>query len=284
MTVLPRAPMIPRRLHLPRRLVAALASVAMAGSGLMVGVAAPAGAAPFATRACAIRLVQAQATAQPVGAHGIGATKSSAVALSPGLALAFTPPTGDVSVAYTAQPTATGGLPPYDWGLVAGTLPAGLSFNAGTGRISGTPTAVSTTSVSIEVTDQNLDSVTLARTITIVAMPSLSGSLPGGEVTAPYSSGYTVSGGVGPFVWTIASGTLPAGLTLSSSTGLITGIPTAVTSCSSFNVRVTDANTGTATKSGSITVVAGPTATFTPASGEVGAAYTAQPSASGGAG
>jgi hypothetical protein len=40
--------------------------------------------------------------------------------------------------------------------------------------------------------------------------------------------------------WTLASGTLPAGLTLSRTTGLISGTPTTVTSARTIVVRFTD--------------------------------------------
>ena len=43
-----------------------------------------------------------------------------------------------------------------------------------------------------------------------------------------YSSGFTASGGMQPYTFTIASGSLPQGLSLNTSTGAITGTPTAV--------------------------------------------------------
>ena len=49
-----------------------------------------------------------------------------------------------------------------------------------------------------------------------------------------YSSSLVASGGITPYTWALASGTLPAGLTLSSS-GVISGTPTAAgTSVSPF--------------------------------------------------
>jgi len=60
------------------------------------------------------------------------------------------------------------------------------------------------------------------------------------------------SGGTSPYTWSLSSGSLPAGLSLSSA-GQITGTPTTAAS-SSFTVKVTDSASNTATKSLSITV------------------------------
>jgi hypothetical protein len=57
----------------------------------------------------------------------------------------------------------------------------------------------------------------------------------------------TATGGTSPYSWTIASGSLPAGLTLSSN-GLISGTPTAAASSTSVTFQVTDTNNRTATK------------------------------------
>ncbi|MGH9719623.1 MAG: putative Ig domain-containing protein, partial [Bryobacteraceae bacterium] len=50
-------------------------------------------------------------------------------------------------------------------------------------------------------------------------------SLAGGRVGTPYSQSVAVSGGTGPFRWTVIQGTIPPGLTLNDLTGVISGIP-----------------------------------------------------------
>ena len=70
----------------------------------------------------------------------------------------------------------------------------------------------------------------------------------------------TGSGGSSPLTYGV-SPALPAGLTMSSSTGAITGTPTAVSSTTSYTVTVTDANLLKATASFSLTVNAVVTAT-----------------------
>lgn len=55
-----------------------------------------------------------------------------------------------------------------------------------------------------------------------------------------YEFTFEVTGGVAPFTWTIISGALPSGLTLDSSTGVVSGTPTDY-GVFSFTVQVTDA-------------------------------------------
>ena len=62
---------------------------------------------------------------------------------------------------------------------------------------------------------------------------------PGGEVNVLYSDLLTVTGGTSPYTWSVSSGTLPPGLTLGASTGLLSGTPTTAGSYS-FTVKVTD--------------------------------------------
>lgn len=65
-------------------------------------------------------------------------------------------------------------------------------------------------------------------------------SLPAGTIGTAYSQTLEAGGGVTPYSnWQVASGSLPAGLTLAPSTGLISGTPTA-TGTSSFTLTVTD--------------------------------------------
>ena len=56
---------------------------------------------------------------------------------------------------------------------------------------------------------------------TITSFPTLVGS-----VNQPYSQGITVSGGLSPYTFILTSGALPSGLSLATSTGVISGTPT----------------------------------------------------------
>ncbi len=221
-------------------------------------------------------------TVKVVDSFGASATRSTTLTVLVGPSLNDpAPPTGEVSVAYTDDLNVVGGTSPYIWSISAGALPAGMNLASDTGLLSGTPTAAGTSNFTVTVTDVNGATASEALTITIVPAPTLTGTLTAGEVTAPYSSGYTLSDGIGPFAWSISSGPLPAGLTINSATGLITGTPTA-TGSYPITVQVTDTKGKTATRTQTITVTAGPAVAFTPPGGEVGVPYTAQPTASAG--
>ena len=77
-------------------------------------------------------------------------------------------------------------------------------------------------------------------TFTIVAPLAITtASLPGGSIGSPYTTTLAATGGVVPYSWSILSGSLPAGLALNGSTGVISGTPTAAGSAS-FTVQCTD--------------------------------------------
>jgi len=65
-------------------------------------------------------------------------------------------------------------------------------------------------------------------------------SLPSGQVGKAYSGALTATGGIPPYTWAVASGTLPAGLSLNASTGTISGVPATAESAAALTVRVTD--------------------------------------------
>ncbi|MHC4714610.1 MAG: putative Ig domain-containing protein, partial [Planctomycetota bacterium] len=138
-------------------------------------------------------------------------------------------PDGQVGVAYSQTLAATGGVPSYSWSVVSGALPAGLSLNSGTGEISGTPTGAETANFTVEVTDSNTpadtDQQALSITINSAAVLTITtGSLPGDQEGASYNQTVQASGGVTPYRWYIAGGSLPDGLSLDSATGTISGV------------------------------------------------------------
>ncbi len=68
-----------------------------------------------------------------------------------------------------------------------------------------------------------------------------------------YSSSFVAGGGTPPYTFAIISGSLPPGLTLNTSTGLVSGIPT-TSGFYSYTGQVTDANGRTATASCTIAI------------------------------
>jgi hypothetical protein len=77
------------------------------------------------------------------------------------------------------------------------------------------------------------DGTTLKITTTLLAS---------GQVGTAYSQTLTATGGTTPYTWTLTSGTLPSGLTLNSSTGLISGTPTAAANATALTFKVTDSS------------------------------------------
>ncbi len=86
------------------------------------------------------------------------------------------------------------------------------------------------------------------------APPEIStSSLPDARVGTAYAASLAATGGAAPHTWSLASGALPAGLTLDPGTGRIHGVPTTGGSAS-FAVQVTDASGATATRSLALSV------------------------------
>ena len=185
-------------------------------------------------------------------------------------------------MAYSDQLTVTGGTSPFTWSVSAGTLPPGVTLGASTGLLSGTPTTAGTYSFTVRVTDHSGLTATEPVSLTVIPGPSLSlPAPPAGWTHTVYSDTLTESGGTSPFTWSVSSGSLPAGISLSAD-GNLTGTPTA-TGTSSFTVKVTDANGQSATQAISITISAGVSTTFTaPPAAVVGTAYTDTLTATGG--
>src|SRR6266478_7805961 len=74
-----------------------------------------------------------------------------------------------------------------------------------------------------------------------------------GQTGQPYSFTLAAKGGTPSYIWSITSGTLPAGLSLMASSGQITGTPTA-TGQSSFTVQVKDSASTPATATQALTI------------------------------
>ncbi|MGD0271548.1 MAG: putative Ig domain-containing protein, partial [Candidatus Sulfotelmatobacter sp.] len=154
-------------------------------------------------------------------------------------------PTGIVGTTYSTTLAASGGTYPYSWTVVSGALPAGITLSK-SGTISGTPTGAGKFNFRAQVTDSSSPvqtasqpfSITLSAGVTPVAITTA--SLPNGIVGTAYSATLTASGGTLPYSWTILSGTLPAGLSLSQS-GIISGTPTNAGQ-SSFTLQVADSS------------------------------------------
>ncbi len=151
-------------------------------------------------------------------------------------------PAGVVNSFYTTNLTATGGIQPLTWTTISGLLPPGLSLS-GAGLISGTPTALGTFNFIAQVTDSaspTPSTATQSLSITVVAiLISTPATLPSGVVGKAYSVTLQANGGTLPYTWSVSSGSLPGGLTLNPSTGVISGTPTTAGNFS-FTIQVKD--------------------------------------------
>jgi hypothetical protein len=147
---------------------------------------------------------------------------------------------GSIGTPYSQTLTPGGGQPPYQWS-VTGTLPPGLIFDKPTATISGTPTTNGTYPITVQLSDVGNRTATASFAITIgPGLTITTTTLPDAAVGVAYSQTLTATGGAAPLSWLITSGTLPAGLTLATATGVISGTPTNVGTLT-FTVQVTDA-------------------------------------------
>ncbi len=191
---------------------------------------------------------------------------SHAPANSPGaLNIAqFTLSDGVVGLSYKQLLIASGGLTPYTWTISAGALPPGLSLSTD-GLITGTPTQDPnlTYPQTYNFTAKVVDSQTpvaaynsLSTSITIQPVLTLASvTLPTGTVNVPgYSATISASGGLAPYTWAVAFGSLPAGLTLDPVKGIISGTPTDAGEYT-FTIQVSDADSEVATAVFTLTVV-----------------------------
>jgi hypothetical protein len=119
------------------------------------------------------------------------------------------------------------------------------------GVISGTPTTAGTSSFTVTVTDSSSPAQTASAQeslgVTASQLTITTVALGYGTTGSGYSATLNATGGTPAYTWSIASGSLPAGLTLSSA-GVISGTPT-TSGTSVFTVSVTDSESPAATAS-----------------------------------
>jgi hypothetical protein len=124
-------------------------------------------------------------------------------------------------------------------GVTAATCGSSAATIGGQSETSLTLTIPTVAAGSEPITLTNADGSTVAA-FTVLADPIVATTtLPGGQVGSAYSQTLTASGGAAPYSFAIASGSLPAGLTLSAATGVISGTPLGAGG-STFAIDVTD--------------------------------------------
>ena len=158
-------------------------------------------------------------------------------------------PSGNAGQPYNQTFTQTGGGA-VNFTISAGALPAGLNLSAG-GVLSGTPTVFGNFSFTVRATDGNgcpgerpyILTINPPCT-TITVNPA---TLPNGFVGTAYNQTISATGGTGPYTFAVTTGSLPNGLTLNATSGVLGGTPNAQNTFS-FTVTATDANGCTGTR------------------------------------
>jgi hypothetical protein len=155
---------------------------------------------------------------------------------------------GVVGTAFTnsliATPSATLGFT-----QTGGTLPLGLSFNATTGAITGNPSSAGTYTITVYGSNGAGpgSAATITFNITLPPVPVVTASTFTGTVGTAFSNTIVATNSPTSYAYT---GVLPAGLSFNTTTGAITGTPTAA---ASSTISVTATNAGGTSSAATIT-------------------------------
>jgi hypothetical protein len=139
---------------------------------------------------------------------------------------------------FTQTLTATGSTP-ITYAVQSGTIPAGLTLSS-SGVISGTPTTAAAYSFTVRATNSGgIDDQLFTGSVSpaVVAPTIQTAAIDFMRASTPFSQQMLATGDQ-PITWSVFSGTLPTGVTLSA-TGVLSGTPTTTTSYS-FTIRATN--------------------------------------------
>ncbi len=176
------------------------------------------------------------------GCTGIGSTYNLVINCQ---TITVTNPTATAGVAGTAYSktfTQAGGVGSTTFSLNTGTLPTGLTLSTA-GVLSGTPTQTGTFPITVKATDANGCIGTGTTYTLVISCQTITVTNPGtttGTAGVAFSQTFTQSAGIGSTTFSLNSGTLPTGLTLSTA-GVLSGTPTQ-TGSFPITVKATDAN------------------------------------------
>jgi hypothetical protein len=161
-----------------------------------------------------------------------------------------------IGTSYSQQLRADAGTPPYVWSLTSGAMPDGITLDSA-GGLGGTPTAVGSFGFTLRVVDaarafaERQFQITTAAGLIITTAPILAPA----TVGLQYGQSLDAAGGRPPYVWSISSGGLPAGVTLNPATGALAGAPSGA-GAFQFTVDVSDSLARQATKHFNLSVAA----------------------------
>ena len=168
-------------------------------------------------------------------------------------------PVGEVNVYFDQFLQASSCNDHFSWAILSGTPVPGFNANLSTGEIYGIPTSAGTYTVNFQVTDG--DNLTTNRQLAISisnALQMATTTLPNGTNGSTYSQMLQATagvpfGGASPYSWSVASGSLPASLTLATN-GLLSGT-LATSGTFNFTAQVTDALGGSDGQALALTIV-----------------------------
>ena len=199
----------------------------------------------------------ANVTIRATDFYGCQASRSYAVIVCPAITVnPASAASAVVGAGYSQTFSGSGGAAPYTFDVSSGALPAWAALNPSTGAITGTPNNTTSATFTIRATDANGCQGTRSYTIT-PACPTITvnpATLPDGVAGFAYNQ--TLSGGSGtaPYTFAVTGGALPAGLSLNTTSGAITGTPVNGTA-GTFTIRAIDNYGCTGTRNYTITPV-----------------------------
>ncbi|MGA7906122.1 MAG: putative Ig domain-containing protein [Candidatus Sulfotelmatobacter sp.] len=154
-------------------------------------------------------------------------------------------PSYEVGTQYSQSVNVTGGKSPYHWKLTTGTLPKGITFTNSTGVFAGNSGQTGAFPLTVTVTDSSWPTnLTATQSYSLVGTSALSVStttLPQITAGSSYDTAVVAVGGMTPYQWSLSSGSLPTGISLSGTSGAISGT-TQQTGQYTLTVRVTDSS------------------------------------------
>ncbi|MBD3240448.1 MAG: hypothetical protein GF331_07670 [Chitinivibrionales bacterium] len=162
-------------------------------------------------------------------------------------------PGGRIDIAYADTLCVAGGEPPYAWEIAQGALPTGFALTAADSdtacvALAGAPSVADTFAFVLRIADSHAPSLTVERPCTVVVLPPdlriiTADTLADAIVDSIYRTTLATSGGSGKVAWTLPTGQVPPGCSLSVSaatnSAAIEGMPTD-TGTYAFTVAVVD--------------------------------------------